>query len=87
MKYILLVIIRLYWLIPCKYRRKCIFKESCSRYVYRNTQERGIIGGMQSLKKRVCTCRNPKGLFETKDGQQLIILADGSTILRRETSL
>jgi len=87
MKYILLIIIRLYWLIPCTYRRKCIFKESCSHYVYKNTHKRGIIGGIKSLRQRVYTCRQPQGFIETKDGQQLVILADGNTIQREQTTL
>ncbi|MCC6372969.1 MAG: membrane protein insertion efficiency factor YidD [Bacteroidia bacterium] len=36
MKFVFLNIIKLYWLIvPAHKRRPCVFKESCSKYVFR----------------------------------------------------
>ncbi|MBO8458886.1 MAG: membrane protein insertion efficiency factor YidD [Bacteroidetes bacterium] len=49
MKYLLLFMIRLYWLIPASKRKKCIFKESCSNYVWRITKEKGLIAGIKAF--------------------------------------
>ncbi len=50
MKYLLLTIIRLYWfIVPPKRRRKCIFKESCSNYVWRITSANGFNAGINAF--------------------------------------
>lgn len=50
MKYILLFIIRVYWkVIPPHKRRQCIFRESCSHYVWRITVEEGFIAGIKAF--------------------------------------
>ncbi|WP_366914024.1 membrane protein insertion efficiency factor YidD [Niabella sp.] len=57
MRYFLLLIIRLYWLTPEKNRRRCLFKETCSRYVYRITRQQGLRAGLAALKDRRRKCR------------------------------
>ncbi|SEI82381.1 hypothetical protein SAMN04488018_10599 [Myroides marinus] len=59
MKYILLFIIKSYWLlIPPKNRRKCIFKKSCSQAVYEDTTTNGFIAGFKTLLFRFKSCNN-----------------------------
>lgn len=57
MRYALLAAIRLYWLIPKKNRKMCIFKESCSHYVYRITQKNGLRKGLSAIKYRKLKCK------------------------------
>lgn len=58
MKYILLLIIKLYWiLIPQSKRKKCIFRKSCSKYVYDITIKEGSIKGFKALKFRIKNCK------------------------------
>jgi len=60
-----LLIIKIYWLIiPASKRKHCIFKESCSRYVFRNTQEQGLIQGLKALNFRYKNCRPGYQLME-----------------------
>lgn len=49
--------IRVYWLIPTKLHDKCIFKESCSHYVYRVAKHQGFNAAMKALKERNELCR------------------------------
>lgn len=50
MKYLLLFVIRLYWwLIPPSRRKHCIFRESCSNYVWRITKEDGFKAGIKAF--------------------------------------
>lgn len=73
MKYFLLLIIRLYQtFIPKIFRGKCLFKESCSNYVYRITKEEGLKRGLKALKYRFLNCRPNYYLIEDK-GQVLLI--------------
>lgn len=64
MKNILLLIIKIYWIvIPANKRRTCLFKQSCSNYVFSNTKQFGLIKGLQSLRYRMNTCREGSALF------------------------
>ena len=52
--------IRFYWLIvPNKIKGVCLFKESCSKYVYRKLTEDGFKAGVKALRYRIKTCRQP----------------------------
>ncbi len=57
MRYLLLLAIRAYWLIPTRLHDKCIFRESCSHYVYRVARQRGFLAGLSALRKRNALCR------------------------------
>lgn len=58
MKYLLLAVIKMYWfLVPKKKRKKCLFKVSCSHKVYDNTQQFGFGVGIKTLRKRYLQCR------------------------------
>ena len=58
MRLISLLLIRIYWLFPKNNRRECIFRESCSQYVYRITKRYGFKKGLLALKKRRQKCRS-----------------------------
>jgi hypothetical protein len=86
MKYLLMFFIRLYWLIPKSYRRSCIFKESCSHYVFNATEASGFKVGIKAFKARYNQCRRGYFLFECED-QRLVVLADKTVIQRNKTRL
>lgn len=58
MKWLILLSIRSYWiLVPVKHRRKCIFKNSCSQYVYQEAETKGAISGFKAFVYRYKSCR------------------------------
>ncbi|WP_409049430.1 membrane protein insertion efficiency factor YidD [Telluribacter sp. SYSU D00476] len=58
MNLLLQILIRLYWLVvPQKLKPRCIFKESCSRHVFRISQKIGFRAALKALLFRVSNCR------------------------------
>ncbi|MGB0949917.1 MAG: membrane protein insertion efficiency factor YidD [Marinirhabdus sp.] len=58
MKNVLLMPIKIYWLcIPKSKRKCCIFRESCSNYVFNQTKEQGFVQGLKALWFRYNNCR------------------------------
>lgn len=57
MRYLLMFAIRIYWRIPTKLHQKCLFKETCSHYVYRIAKHQGFIAALAALKERNDLCR------------------------------
>lgn len=85
-KHFLLSAIRLYWRVwPTRLARTCVFRESCSRHVFRVTQEHGLWKGLQALAKRHRCCRAGYR-FTTRDGGIGLVLADGSFIPEGEVA-
>jgi len=86
MKWFLIVIIKFYWIIiPEKNKRTCLFKETCSHYVYRHTNEYGFFKGMKAMIERMKKCRKGYQVYTGKDGFEMK-LADGSIIYEEEIS-
>lgn len=63
MKYVLLLIISIYWLIPKNKRRQCLFKESCSHFVYNTTKKYGLRNGLHALQYRIKNCNKGSSVF------------------------
>lgn len=82
MKWLLLGAIRAYWrLIPPERRRRCLFRESCSRHVYRRARDEGFISGLRALARRWRACRPGYGLLAAREaGEPLVLLADGAVM-------
>ncbi len=77
MKIFLLAIIKLYWfLIPKQKRRKCLFKTSCSNYVYEKTKHEGLISGLRALKFRINNCNSNYMIIEIHGEKVLITRAN-----------
>jgi hypothetical protein len=86
MKILLLFLIKCYWkLIPLERRKLCLFSESCSKYVFRVTNERGIIQGLKALKFRVKKC-NPNYIIIKVNNNFKLIFNDGSELNNKEIS-
>ena len=87
MNWILLKSIHLYWyMVPEHKRRNCLFRESCSHYVYRTATEKGFFCGCKALSERIKKCRPGYELLESNDGFQLR-LKDGSLVPEKDISL
>ena len=86
MKQLLLIVIKLYWVsIPKKNRRPCLFKETCSQFVYRQTKELGFFEGIRALISRYKKCRKGYQLHHTNHGF-VMELVDGTLILEKDIS-
>ena len=85
MKFLLLLIIKMYWkLIPESNRKSCLFAESCSRFVYRITKEEGFWSGIRAFNSRYKKCRAGYKIgYNSQDGTTELHLLDG-TILKGE---
>ena len=81
-KYLLILPIKIYWfLIPKSKRRKCIFRKSCSRYVFDKTINEGLISGLKALKYRYSNCRSGFQIFENPFTKQIQIILPNNCVL------
>ncbi len=84
MKFILISLIKLYWLlIPKHKRRKCLFKKSCSSYVYDVTKTYGLISGLKALKFRINNCNPQYRIIEVK-GETVLITKSLRTFRQKD---
>lgn len=73
MRLILIVIIKLYWLlIPKHRRRRCLFKKSCSIYVYEITKSEGLISGLGALRYRINNCNSHYNIMKI-NGEKVLV--------------
>ncbi|QQX77230.1 membrane protein insertion efficiency factor YidD [Aequorivita iocasae] len=71
-KAILILIIKCYWLIiPRSSRRKCLFKVSCSHYVYQQTKINGH-AGLRALLFRIKNCNPSYQIIDLGDEKILV---------------
>ncbi len=65
--------IKIYWLVkPKRFSGRCLFKESCSHYVYKNTKKGRFLKGLQSLSFRIKNCRPGYHVVEIKGKRGII---------------
>ncbi|MGO4708072.1 membrane protein insertion efficiency factor YidD [Chryseobacterium sp. 2TAF14] len=82
MKYFLILLIKAYWVtIPASRRRKCIFRKSCSKYVYEETISKGMISGLKALKFRFKNCRSGAQIFENPITRKIQIILPNNKVL------
>ncbi|WP_353147984.1 membrane protein insertion efficiency factor YidD [Chryseobacterium sp.] len=87
MKNVLLLLIKIYWLVvPPAKRRKCIFRNSCSKYVYEETVNKGISSGLKAFKYRFQNCRSGAYIIENPLGEVQIILPNQQILNETEIS-
>ncbi len=85
MRYLILLVIKMYWLlIPQSNRRKCIFKKSCSNYVFETTQKEGFIKGLKAFQFRYHNCRGNFQVFKNPINDKIQILLPSQIIVERE---
>ena len=84
MKLVLLSLIKIYWkFIPESRRRRCLFKKSCSQYVYENTINNGLFSGIRALKFRVYNCNSHYNIIEL-NGEKILITKTNETFKEKE---
>jgi putative component of membrane protein insertase Oxa1/YidC/SpoIIIJ protein YidD len=83
-KYLLLSIIRIYWLIPNHWKSTCLFRNSCSRHVYDVCKKEGLVAGIRAFFKRTKQCRSGYKMIHAADGTEWVLLADHTLIERKE---
>ena len=84
MKHALLLLIRSYWrLVPEARRRRCLFRETCSQYVYQQIKTRGVRAGLLALWQRLRACR-PGFQLRVRAFNVEVICRDGTIISHAE---
>ena len=86
MKSLLLFVIRIYWfLIPEYKRRNCIFRISCSQFVFQQIKTQGLRKGLKAFKFRFHNCRSGVEFFHNPiTKEQNAFLPNGSIISQEE---
>lgn len=85
MKYIILLVIQMYWkFIPPAKRKKCIFKKSCSNFVFDETYEKGFISGLKAFQFRYKNCRGNFEIFKNPINNQIQMILPTQLIIDRE---
>ncbi|WP_432208133.1 membrane protein insertion efficiency factor YidD [Asprobacillus argus] len=83
MKVFLLISIRVYWLlIPKVKRRRCLFKKSCSQYVYDITKREGLLLGMKALRFRIKNCNSKYNIIDV--GKEKILITKTHKIFKEK---
>ncbi|WP_422090970.1 membrane protein insertion efficiency factor YidD [Tenacibaculum ovolyticum] len=82
MKCLLLFSIKVYWFLKPKDKNPCcIFRKSCSHYVYDKTKTGGFIIGFKALRFRTKNCKHGFELFINPISKKTeMILPDKSVI-------
>lgn len=86
MKFLLLLAIRVYWKIPTKLHQRCIFRETCSHYVYRIASKQGFIAGIKALLERNELCRPGYVVYKSL-GHYYMKTANGTIIEEKDIAL
>ncbi|WP_343616551.1 membrane protein insertion efficiency factor YidD [Flavobacterium sp.] len=85
MKYLILLVIKMYWkTIPPSRRRKCIFRKSCSKYVFETTQKQGFSKGLKAFWFRYKNCRGGFQIFKNPISNNVQIILPSQIIIERE---
>ena len=85
MKFLILLIIKSYWkLIPEHRRKKCIFRLSCSQYVFQETKNKGFAAGIKAFRYRFNNCRHGHLLYENPIDRKTEMILPNGDILREE---
>ena len=75
----------MYWnIIPSSKRKKCIFKKSCSNYVFEITQKEGFINGLKAFKFRYQNCRGNFVVFQNPIIDKIQMILPSQMIIERE---
>lgn len=83
MKHLLLLVIKIYWfIIPKSKRRHCLFRISCSDYVYETTSRKGLIKGLAALKYRYTVCRPNYEIIRLEPENTILIRLSDNTIVQ-----
>ena len=83
MKNLFLIVLTIYqFSIPKRFRRKCLFKESCSHYVYRRTKEDGFSAGISALRYRIHNCKT--NYFITENNGKILLVTTRYEVIEED---
>jgi len=75
----------MYWIfIPPSKRKKCIFKKSCSHYVFDITQKEGLINGLKAFHFRYKNCRGNFAIFNNPLTNKIQMILPSQVIIDSE---
>ncbi len=84
MKYLFMFIIKCYWhFYPKKYKPKCLYKESCSKHIFKKFKHEGLKAGLEAFHSRIQSCR-PNYRFIEIDNEIVILTSNGKVITNNE---
>ena len=88
MKWFLLMSIQLYWfLVPPIKRRQCLFKKSCSHFVFEAAHENGLTAGLRALRYRFKRCHAGSAVYvDPNSGKATMVLVNNDLINHDEIS-
>ena len=86
MRWLILFPIHVYWHAWPSFlkKRSCIFKKSCSLFVFRVTKEYGFIAGCKALSWRYRNCRPGYKIASNREGKFEIRLVTGNVVPESE---
>nr|BFF37363.1 hypothetical protein BACT7_22250 [Tenacibaculum mesophilum] len=85
MKHLLLLSIKAYWKFKPKDKPACcIFRKSCSHYVYEETKRKGILAGVKALKYRLNNCTYGYELYLNPISEKKQMLLKNGEVLEEE---
>lgn len=85
MKHLILFAIKMYWkILPPSKRRKCIFKKSCSNYVFETTQKEGFVKGLKAFQFRYKNCRGNFAIFQNPINNKIQMILPSQIIIESE---
>lgn len=80
MRWLLILLIRVYRKLPDRFKRQCLFKETCSVFVLRAAKVHGFVAGCHALKHRYSLCRYPYLVYyDYRICEWQVVLADKTT--------
>ena len=75
----------MYWkIIPPSKRKKCIFKKSCSNYVFEVTEKEGFLSGLKAFRFRYENCRGNFTIFKNPINNQIQMILPSLIIIDEE---
>ena len=87
MRFLFLLIIKLYWFFaPKSLRKRCLFQNSCSHYVYDETKNKGFYAGIKALRTRINQCKPGYDLIFENSKFCGLKLTDGSFLPKDQIS-
>lgn len=79
MRWLLILPIRIYRLLPARLKRHCLFRETCSLFVMRAAAEGGLLAGCRAMRSRAVRCRPNYSVSYHHGGREWqVTLADGT---------
>ena len=86
MRWLILFPIYVYWYAwpPFLKKRSCLFKESCSQFVFRVTKESGFVAGYKAMIWRYRNCRPGYRIVSNAEGKFEMRLVTGNMVPESE---